>query len=192
MDAPFAFAAALSLRLLRQSPVAFSVCSGEGTCRNPLLRKKSSGEVMSMVAGDPMSCSLSERLHELIAEKGRGCQADLARHCGVTRPAITHWLSGRNKGVESIYLFAIADYFRVDTRWLATGKGTQWTGPSMDLSKQVHPTVGEVLTLFEEKGFGRSKTSHAERIELYLWLVGDRIQYPGPDPSQTLGKNDQC
>ena len=145
----------------------------------PWQKSSNTSDVESDRKSNPMSGTLSERLQELIAEKGRGCQADLARHCGVTRPAITHWLSGRNKGVESTYLFAIADYFRVDARWLATGEGTKWSGPSMELWKKVQPTVGEVLALFEEKGFGRSSLTHAERVELYLWLVGELPTYPG-------------
>ena len=73
-----------------------------------------------------MNGSFTERLKDLSADADRGWKADLARQCGVSRPAISNWLSGRNKGINSSYLFAIADYFRVNARWLATGDEPKW------------------------------------------------------------------
>ncbi|MDP9994517.1 transcriptional regulator with XRE-family HTH domain [Variovorax boronicumulans] len=112
----------------------------------------------------------SERLNRLVDGKGRGCQADLARHCAVTRPAITNWLSGRNKGIESGCLFAIADYFGVDARWLATGVGAE---PSIaPMERKVHRTVGEVLAKFEEVSSRCRPMNHDERVGIYVWLSG--------------------
>lgn len=130
-----------------------------------------------------MNSTFTERLKELTTDIGRGWQSSLARHCGVTRAAITNWLSGRNKGIESTHLFAIADYFRVNPRWLATGAGPKWAEIPMDLSKHVHPTVGEVLHKFEEVTARREQMSESERIELYMWLAGER---PSPQESVAL------
>ncbi|ADU38723.1 XRE family transcriptional regulator [Variovorax paradoxus EPS] len=47
-----------------------------------------------------MSGGFSERLNELAADAGRDWQADLARNCGVSHPAISNWLSGRNNGIN--------------------------------------------------------------------------------------------
>jgi transcriptional regulator with XRE-family HTH domain len=113
----------------------------------------------------------SERLNQLVAAKGRGCKAELARHCGVTRPAITHWLSGRNKGVESTCLFAIADYFEVDPRWLAVGTGSEWPIPPME--RKVHPPIGEVLSKIEEVASRCRQITHEERVGIYMWLTGE-------------------
>ena len=125
-----------------------------------------------------MSSSFTERLKELAADTDRGWQADLARHCGVTRPAITNWLSGRNKGIHSSYLFAIADYFCVNARWLATGEEPKWVHVPMQLSKKVQLTVGEVLVKFEEVALRGAKMTQAEHSKLYLWLIGERSKLP--------------
>lgn len=123
-------------------------------------------EVDAMAVGR----GFSERLGKLVAAKGRGCKAELARHCSVTRPAITHWLSGRNKGIESTCLFAIADYFEVDARWLAVGTGAEWPVPLMD--RKVHPTIGEVLSKIEEVTSRCRKMTPEERVGIYVWLTG--------------------
>ncbi|QSI31656.1 helix-turn-helix domain-containing protein [Variovorax sp. RKNM96] len=131
-----------------------------------------------------MNGTFTERLKDLTTVSGRGWQADLARRCGVTRAAITNWLSGRNKGIESAHLFVIADYFRVHPRWLATGAGPKWVEIPMHLSKNVHPTVGEVLVKFEEVAARHKKMNESERIELYIWLAGETlgIQEPADSP----------
>ncbi|WP_307608699.1 hypothetical protein [Variovorax boronicumulans] len=96
-------------------------------------------------------------------------------------------LWGRNKGIESTHLFAIADYFRVNPRWLATGAGPKWTEIPMDLSKHVHPTVGEVLHKFEEVTARREQMRESERIELYTWLTGERPSPQEPAALQNTG-----
>ena len=126
-----------------------------------------------------MSSTFTARLKELTTDIGRGWQADLARRCGVTRAAITNWLSGRNKGIESTHLFTIADYFRVNARWLALGAGPKWASVPLHLSKKVHPTVGEVLAKLEEVASRQMAMSDAERIELYVWLAGERPSLQG-------------
>ncbi|MGF6348930.1 helix-turn-helix domain-containing protein [Variovorax sp. W2I14] len=118
-----------------------------------------------------MDRGFSERLKNLVAAEGRGCKAELARHCGVTRPAITHWLSGRNKGVEATCLFAIADYFNVDPRWLAVGTGSEWPVPPME--RKVHPPIGEVLSKIEEVASRCRHITHEERVGIYMWLTGE-------------------
>ncbi|MCR6478181.1 helix-turn-helix domain-containing protein [Variovorax sp. ZS18.2.2] len=132
-----------------------------------------------------MSSTFTERLKELTTDIGRGWQASLARRCGVTRAAITNWLSGRNKGIESTHLFAIADYFRVNPRWLATGAGPKWAEVPMQLSKNVHPTVGEVLVKFEEMAARHQQMNESERIELYIWLAGERLSIQATVGPQT-------
>ena len=135
-----------------------------------------------------MSGTFTERLKELTTDINRGWQADLARRCGATRAAIPNWLSGRNRGIESTHLFTIADYFRVNARWLATGAGPKWAEVPMHLTKKVHPTVGEVLVKLEEMAARPKKVSEAERIELYVWLAGERLNFqatPDPEPADS-------
>ena len=117
-----------------------------------------------------------ERLNSLVAGKGRGCKADIARHCGVSRPAITQWLSGRNKGIESGCLFAIADYFSVSARWLAFGTDSELLIAPME--RKVHPKIGELLSKFEEVSSRSRKMTDDERVGLYVWLTGDDSTRP--------------
>lgn len=70
--------------------------------------------------------NFTERFKTLTDELDRGWQIDLARRCGVSRPTVTHWCSGRTKSADPVQIFAIADYFGVNARWLATGEGPKW------------------------------------------------------------------
>jgi transcriptional regulator with XRE-family HTH domain len=68
---------------------------------------------------------LSERLQKLGANKPRGWQAELAQRCGVKAPSVTGWLTGDSKKMDAQHLFAAADYFGVNPRWLAFGVGVK-------------------------------------------------------------------
>ncbi|UVH60636.1 helix-turn-helix domain-containing protein [Variovorax paradoxus] len=191
-DAPVSLASvAASPRPMRQAPSALQTGVGGGL-HHPdhaaalFAPLRCAADLRPDRVVPAMSNAFTERLKELTTDVGRGWQADLARRCGVTRPAITNWLSGRNKGIESTHLFAIADYFRVHPRWLATGAGPKWVEVPMQLSKNVHPNVGEVLVKFEEVAARHKKMSESERIELYIWLAGERLSAEaaaGPQPT---------
>lgn len=135
------------------------------------------------VDANAVGSRFSERLTKLVDRKGRGCQADLSRHCGVIRSAITHWLSGRNKGVESACLFTIADYFGVEARWLAIGVGSEL--PITPMERRVHPTIGEVLSKFEEVSSRCRPMNQDERIGIYVWLAGIDNTDAGPNEDRS-------
>ncbi|QNK67185.1 helix-turn-helix domain-containing protein [Variovorax sp. PAMC26660] len=81
---------------------------------------------LSQTAKRAMSSNFTERFKALTDELDRGWKVDLARRCGVSRPTVTHWRSGRTHSADPVQLFAIADYFGVNARWLATGEGPKW------------------------------------------------------------------
>jgi transcriptional regulator with XRE-family HTH domain len=70
--------------------------------------------------------SLGDRLKILGAEKKRGWQAALARHCGVKPPSVADWISGKSKTLEGENLLRAAEFFNVNPEWLANGKGAKW------------------------------------------------------------------
>lgn len=50
-------------------------------------------------------------------------QQQLADACGLTAAAVSKWEGGKTDAVLAPNLFAVADFLRVDARWLATGEG---------------------------------------------------------------------
>jgi len=71
-----------------------------------------------------------ERIRKLAEEQklGRGWQAELAARCGVKPPSVSGWLTGDSKKMEAAHLFATADFFHVNSRWLAFGVGPKTGG----------------------------------------------------------------
>lgn len=65
--------------------------------------------------------TLSERL--TLAMGSTVKQADLARACGVSRAAVTKWLSGSLKDLKMAHLFAAARCCGVEAEWLALDQG---------------------------------------------------------------------
>lgn len=51
-------------------------------------------------------------------------QRDVAVHCGLTNRAVSAWENGRAAGMLAETLCCVADFLRVDARWLATGEGS--------------------------------------------------------------------
>jgi transcriptional regulator with XRE-family HTH domain len=82
--------------------------------------------------------SLGDRLKQLGAEKKRGWQAALARHCGVKPPSVADWLSGKSKSLEGENLLRAAEFFNVNPEWLANGKGVKWRGDAATAAHEAH------------------------------------------------------
>lgn len=74
--------------------------------------------------------SLQARLKDLSANKKRGWQAELARHCNVAPPSVADWLSGKTKSLDGSNLLKVALFFGVSPDWLATGKGPRHVLPA--------------------------------------------------------------
>ena len=51
-------------------------------------------------------------------------QREIATHCGLTNRAVSAWENGRAAGMLAETLYCVADFLRVDARWLATGDGS--------------------------------------------------------------------
>ena len=71
-----------------------------------------------------MTNSVGQRIKHALKDSGLK-QADIQRATGITRSAISQWLSGDTITVKAEYLFLIADLTGFEARWLATGKGPQ-------------------------------------------------------------------
>ncbi len=72
--------------------------------------------------------SLEARLKELSANRKRGWQAALARHCEVKPSSVSDWVSGETKSIEGENLVRAAAFFGVRPEWLATGRGSKMPG----------------------------------------------------------------
>lgn len=71
--------------------------------------------------------TLGDRLKELIREAElagkRAIKTELAGACGVKKASVSGWLSGDSKSMKPENLVGAADFFHVQIRWLAIGKG---------------------------------------------------------------------
>lgn len=73
---------------------------------------------------DDVGTTLSERLKRAMARKDIS-QAELARRCGVRRPSVADWVSGKTKSLAGENLVKAAEALGVLPRWLATGFGPE-------------------------------------------------------------------
>lgn len=69
--------------------------------------------------------TFADRIDYAITQAGMS-PADLARAIGLSRAAVSKWMTGDTKSVRPDNLFKAADHLRVNPRWLATGQGEPW------------------------------------------------------------------
>lgn len=82
--------------------------------------------------------TLQERLNAAM-DYAKKTRADLARACGISRPAVSKWFdSGKNLKME--HLFSVSDECGVDARWLAIGEGTMKPSKAAPCTHQDIPT----------------------------------------------------
>jgi len=72
---------------------------------------------------DNMEMSLQERINELFSENPQHKPADLARFLGISRAAVSDWLSGKTKTIAGHNAIGVAKYFHVNFEWVQSGKG---------------------------------------------------------------------
>lgn len=61
---------------------------------------------------------------EELKDRGPGFEiVDVAKACGVTISAVMQWESGSTANIKLEPFFALADYLRVEPRWLGIGAG---------------------------------------------------------------------
>lgn len=53
--------------------------------------------------------------------------ADLAKICGISRPAVGRWFSGG--GITPVHLFKVSRHLNVNPEWLGTGIGKRQRAP---------------------------------------------------------------
>lgn len=69
-----------------------------------------------------MKSELKDRMAKAIQRSGK-TKAELARHCGVTRPAVSKWCNGNSKSIDAALAVKAATFLGVSAEWLATGRG---------------------------------------------------------------------
>lgn len=67
--------------------------------------------------------TLAERVRFALNNAGMS-QAELARACRVSSPAVSDWLSGKTMTLKARTVLAAATALCVDPRWLESGRGT--------------------------------------------------------------------
>lgn len=84
--------------------------------------------------------AFAERLIEISQDKGlkeRGRQADLARLCKVTQPAVKKWFDAEAlPGME--HCLTLAEWANVCFEWLMTGRGPKHPGDQYQTSAIAH------------------------------------------------------
>lgn len=85
--------------------------------------------------------TIAKRIAASLASKGM-TRAELARACGVTKAAVTQWMSSETKALKASSIIAIANALDVSPAWLETGKG------SMAAPHHISISEGELLALF--------------------------------------------
>ena len=71
--------------------------------------------------------ALSDRVREAI-DGSKKSKADIARECGVTNAAVTHWLTGDTKSMKADTALALEEATGYRARWILYGKGTKKLG----------------------------------------------------------------
>lgn len=73
--------------------------------------------------------TLADRLKIALAESGKR-KTDLWKACKISSGAVTQWFDGSVQQLESKNLLIVSDLLKVNSTWLATGKGSKELGTS--------------------------------------------------------------
>ena len=49
---------------------------------------------------------------------------ELARHIGISESAISQWVNGPTKTINSVHILKVSDFLGVNAQWLASGEGS--------------------------------------------------------------------
>lgn len=140
--------------------------------------------------------TLAERL-TLAIEHAQITKAELARRVGISAPSVNGWFSGKAKFLRGENLLAAAKGLGVSEAWLATGKGSMYSGvhePSVSYIAGTETLPGYVrFDLFEGGagvGVGMVNQDYPEvvkTIEVAEWEVRRKLGYlPQPGRIQII------
>nr|WP_312250418.1 S24 family peptidase [Stenotrophomonas geniculata] len=140
--------------------------------------------------------TLAERL-TLAIERAQITKAELARRVGISAPSVNGWFSGKAKFLRGENLLAAAKALGVSEAWLATGKGSMYSGvqePSVSYVAEIETPPGYVrFDLFEGgagMGAGMVNQDYPEvvkTIEVAEWEVRRKLGYlPKPGRIQII------
>ncbi|KAK6032456.1 putative repressor protein C2 [Ostertagia ostertagi] len=99
--------------------------------------------------------TLQDRLRELGEDLPRGWRADLARYCGVAAASVSDWTTGQTKKLRGDMLLKVAEFFKVNPRWLNDGKGPKYLKDNVEWSGSDN----------------LEKTDHRGKVPLISWVT---------------------
>lgn len=117
--------------------------------------------------------TLKERLEQALAAKPGATKADLARACGISKPAVSSWFSGSTQSIEGQNLIRASGYLGVRPEWLATGRGSMVGGDTV----QTPPAPAYTLIPIEEWGDGTPLDD--DEVELKIYKSAEWSSGPG-------------
>jgi phage repressor protein C with HTH and peptisase S24 domain len=82
--------------------------------------------------------SLADRLRAALREAGIN-QSELARRIGISRGAVSFWMTGDTTSVAGENLLKAAQALHVSANWLATGRGKMKPTPAKEISLEENP-----------------------------------------------------
>lgn len=90
---------------------------------------------------------------------------DLAKYIGISESAISQWINGPTKTINSMHLLKVSSFLSVNPQWLASGEGTPSNNTKDDSS--------EYIATAEEQKWLRliRKLNHDQRTALFLSLT---------------------
>jgi transcriptional regulator with XRE-family HTH domain len=137
-----------------------------------------------------MALTFSERLTQLIDERGRGASIALANACSLERGYISQLKSGAKTKPSPLVVRAISDFFGVNPAWLLTGKGPKRPGEVNYQVYTVKPT-GESMVIKDEVSSGEDDPPNEECLLMLpqntnqrLNMLAKRTGIPADDLAQ--------
>jgi transcriptional regulator with XRE-family HTH domain len=111
---------------------------------------------------------LKNRIKHIAEQSGLSYEA-FGKKLGVSKQAVSNWISGDIKDLRMERLFKIEDEFGYSARWLATGKGPMQAGQIEDRHSKYSPATIAICNLIEKLD-SAGKRSIQESVEKALLL----------------------
>jgi len=94
--------------------------------------------------------TIAQRISYAIRSTGHNAST-IAPLLGISRPAVSLWMSGNTKALKASNLFALADVTGYEAKWLFTGKGPVKSEGLIQTYQDSHTTT--VLTCMDRLSY---------------------------------------
>lgn len=92
--------------------------------------------------------NMSSRIAEIIKDEELTLE-QFATRLGVTKSAVSKWITGATKDLRNEHLFAIEDEYGVSARWIVTGAGPRRVAGVRECSPTYSPQTVAIAELVE-------------------------------------------